>query len=1006
MSDKVFRLLLLDEDEKDYWLILDLLSRIKTSEFKIDWVKSKPEGLKAIANSQYNAYLIECQSLIETIISQVTPAPVILLVDNIESGIRALQIGAADYLDKNHLSTPLLEKSLRLTITRAEEIKQRIKLEQKLQLTKKESQQSSNFLHTIIDHLPLAIFVKKAEKKDFGVLKLWNTSCETIFGLTSSQAIGKTVYEVFDLEEATFFAQKDKETLEQGSIEYISERIIGLDKKIFRTVKVPIYDKNLKPDYLLCFSEDITSRQQAEEQLQYRLALETALADISREFATNETINLSQILQLLRVGVGASRAYFIKFEGENPQNSKIYYWSDSSTDSNTQKGQNLDLSSFPWWWEKLKHKENIISRVDDLPLAATAEKNYLKSLNVNSVLAVPIYTQLGELWGQIGFESIGNNCKVWSEIDAQLLQVVSEIIYSYYQRQQAKTQLCHSNALYEGIFNHSTDGIFLIDVLPNGKFVYETINPSYQMATGIKSEEIAGKTPSEVLPPEIASMGERFYRACINSGKPISYEQTLEILGNNRIWRTRIIPIKDSTGKIVKLQGNSKDITEEKHSAAEIIRFTRHQQLLASLSLKIRQSWQIEEILQTAVTEIQKTLQAERVLFFRLFADGSGKAVNEAVVSGFPIMLNEVITEGVFQKKYQKKHKARNIHVCPDVLNRKFEPCYLEFFQKYRIRANLIVPIVVSPISNGKNINSFSSTPVSATEQVWGLLCVHQCSQPRDWTNEEIELIKQLADQLSIAIYQAELLQHQEAQRQELARSNAELESFAYVASHDLKAPLGTINGYARLLESRYQDRLDAKAKKYINYIIEEAWRMQKQIDDLLEYSRIGREKKPFEVIDCNVVFKQAIANLQLVIRKHQAVIISQDLPQIMADPYQLLQLFQNLIDNAIKYRRNDPPVVVVRAERQENGWLFCVKDNGIGIEPEYSQRIFKIFQRLHTQDEYPGTGIGLAICQKIVERHGGKIWVDSHPNQGSTFYFTFSELVESTVMETSKVIK
>ena len=232
-------------------------------------------------------------------------------------------------------------------------------------------------------------------------------------------------------------------------------------------------------------------------------------------------------------------------------------------------------------------------------------------------------------------------------------------------------------------------------------------------------------------------------------------------------------------------------------------------------------------------------------------------------------------------------------------------------------------------------------------------------------------------------------LETQTRYAEELTRSNSELEQFAYVASHDLQAPLGTITGYAQLLERRYQNQLDAQANKFIGNIVDSCTRMQALIDDLLEYSRVGRTQKPFELIDCNQVFEDACANLQLAIRKNQASVTKGDLPRVMGDSFQLMQLFQNLVDNAIKYRTSEAPVVIFNVLRQEDKWVFSVQDNGIGIAEQYHPRIFQIFQRLHTQKEYSGTGIGLAICQRIVDRHGGRLWVESEPDRGSIFYFS-----------------
>jgi PAS domain S-box-containing protein len=224
---------------------------------------------------------------------------------------------------------------------------------------------------------------------------------------------------------------------------------------------------------------------------------------------------------------------------------------------------------------------------------------------------------------------------------------------------------------------------------------------------------------------------------------------------------------------------------------------------------------------------------------------------------------------------------------------------------------------------------------------------------------------------------------------QELARSNAELEQFAYIASHDLQEPLRMVASYTELLGRRYRGKLDDDANEFIYYAVDGAKRMQQLINDLLAYSRVGTKGKPFAPVESKEAFGQAVFNLTMSIEEHNAVVTSGPMPLVTADHMQLVQLFQNLIANGIKFHGPDPPRIHASAGVQGNDWIFSVQDNGIGIESKYFDRIFLIFQRLHRREEYPGTGIGLAICKKIVERHGGRLWVESEPGQGTIFHFT-----------------
>ncbi|MBN2555672.1 MAG: PAS domain S-box protein [Anaerolineales bacterium] len=223
----------------------------------------------------------------------------------------------------------------------------------------------------------------------------------------------------------------------------------------------------------------------------------------------------------------------------------------------------------------------------------------------------------------------------------------------------------------------------------------------------------------------------------------------------------------------------------------------------------------------------------------------------------------------------------------------------------------------------------------------------------------------------------------------ELERSNSELENFAYIASHDLQEPLRMIASYLQLLQRRYGDRLDGDAEEFIEFAVDGARRMQGLIHGLLEYSRVGTRGGEFVRLDVRRVVDQSLQNISILLDEVDGEVLIEALPEIHADETQFVQLFQNLIGNALKFRREEPPTIHISASKDDGAWIFSVRDNGIGIAPKFQDRIFKIFQRLHTQQEYAGTGIGLAVCKRIVERHNGKIWVESTPGSGSTFRFS-----------------
>ena len=627
-----------------------------------------------------------------------------------------------------------------------------------------------------------------------------------------------------------------------------------------------------------------------------------------------------------------------------------------------------DYSQWQTHYDSKQHDLHII----DYPLFLLWQKNQFAGVKPLIILSENQESGLDSLkLGATDYWNVNNLDRY--QIERSLRLIGRSYLASIAEKKQRNLNF------YQNFFDKFTDGLFSIDILADGTLAYGKINDAYAKIIGISQAEIVGTQVTTLL----TSLEERKYRDCLFSQKTVSYERTIILDGKLSIWRIILIPVKDSQKKVFQLQGSARNITKEKKALAQQIRQTRYRNFQRAISLKIRQSLNIKNIIATTVNELQKTLNTERVIILQLTKNNAAKVIEESVQSGFTPMLGTVIKGNLYQQILTYDYDEGVFYAWNDLKTVDLPSDYRQFLQDYQVCANLVIPIIRRSVIHN-NLYSQSVT------RLWGLLCVQQCSESRKWQKDEIELLQQLVEQLNVALSQAELLENEVKQRQELARSNAELEQFAYIASHDLQAPLQTISNYAQLIEHRYKDRLDRKAEKYINYIVDGVTRMKNQISDLLEFSRVNRQQNTFRETDFRLVIEQAIANLQGEIEFNQAqVSYSDNLPKLIVDHSQFVTLFQNLISNSLKYRRSLAPQIDIGAIPKQHTWQFYVRDNGIGIAQEYQERIFQIFQRLHTQDEYPGTGIGLAICQKIVQRHGGNIWVESELDQGTTFYFT-----------------
>lgn len=534
----------------------------------------------------------------------------------------------------------------------------------------------------------------------------------------------------------------------------------------------------------------------------------------------------------------------------------------------------------------------------------------------------------------------------------------------------AEGALAREADLLRALIDNMPDYIYVKDTA--SRFILNNLAHIRNLgATG--AQEVAGKTDFDFFPRELA---ERYFadeQAVVESGQPvISREEPTMDKAGNRTWvSTTKVPLRDGRGRIVGLVGISRDITQRKQAQEALAWEAGVNAAVAELSGALIGSASLEDISSLVL------MHARRLTGSRL---------------GYVGHIDE----------------RTGYLVCPTLTQDIWESCRVEgkdiVFEVFRglwgwvlnhrkpvlTNAPAEDPRSLGPPPGHLPIERFLSVPALIGEELLGQVSV--ANPDRDYDERDLAMLERLASLYALAVQRERADRALRQTAAELARSNAELEQFAYVASHDLQEPLRMVWSYVQLLERRYAGKLDADADEFIHFAVDGARRMQTLISDLLTYSRVRTRGKEPQPTDAGEVLEGVLANLRETVRQAGAAVTHAQLPTVLADRTQLGQVFQNLIGNAIKYRGEAPPSVHVSAEPDGDMWRFAVRDNGIGIEPEHHDRIFVVFHRLHGRDEYPGTGIGLAVCKNIVERHGGRIWVESEPGKGSTFYFTLPQ--------------
>ena len=609
---------------------------------------------------------------------------------------------------------------------------------------------------------------------------------------------------------------------------------------------------------------------------------------------------------------------------------------------------------------------------NDFPQAAQGLPWHAAALahGLRAVAALPIRFQ-GEVWG--AFTVYDAEAKAFGDKEVALLERAAmdisfamESLDGEQQRQRAETALRRSESALQVAQRLAQVG--------NWEWNPATDRPLWSQ----EMYRIYGRDP-ELGPADFQEVPKYFtpeswarlsaaVATTLTTGIP--YECDVEVVrpDGTHVWTTaRGEPAHDTGGKGAGLRGTVQDITERKRVEETLRQHARELQVrnrIAQVFLTVPD----EELYAQVLAVVLEAVASEVGVFGYLDEQG------DLVV---PTMTGAVWDRcSLPDKRYVFPRATWGDSSWPRAIREKRTLCGNEM--------SALTP------AGHLAIRRHVSLPLIHQDEVVGLLQV--ANKASDYSAEDVALLETIGRAIAPVLAARLQRERQEAALQhtlvELARSNRELEQFAYIASHDLQEPLRMVSSYTQLLAERYGQQLDGKAKTYIAYAVDGAVRMQQLVNDLLAYSRVGTRGGPRQPTDAQAALDAALKNLAVAIVEQQAVITYDALPTVPADAVQLVQVFQNLVGNALKFHGPDSPRIHVAAQAQDDEWVFSVQDNGIGIEAQYQEKLFVIFRRLHTRQEYPGTGIGLALCRHIVERHNGRIWFESQPGRGSTFFF------------------
>ncbi|ARS88877.1 PAS domain-containing sensor histidine kinase [Natrarchaeobaculum aegyptiacum] len=518
---------------------------------------------------------------------------------------------------------------------------------------------------------------------------------------------------------------------------------------------------------------------------------------------------------------------------------------------------------------------------------------------------------------------------------------------------------------YRQVVETVDDGIYVLD--DDRRFVM--VNEGFAATTGYDREDLIGERAETVFGDEFVDIANEYQDALESGDQDVAVleEALYRADGTTITVESRFARYEfddQTTGRV----GVTRDVSERR-------RRERQQRIVAELGQFALESDDVDELMGELTAKLSEGLDVEGCIAFEF--DGRSRLTCREQVGWDDVLAPTESIDATALSVDRILETERPVVEDVESTSAPRRPALLE----------------------RRGIRSGITTVIGSPEDPWGVLGGYD-SRQRSFTAQDVTFVQSVANVLAEAIERQQYQRRLEDLVDDLEESNERLEQFAYVASHDLQEPLRMVSSYLQLVEDRYGDALDEDGEEFIAFATDGADRMREMIDGLLEYSRVQTQGQPLEPVALNDVVETVRRDLQVSIDEHEAEIVVEDLPRVVGDTAQLRQLFLNLLENAIAYSGDEPPRVHVSAERDRtrsgDEWVVSVRDEGVGIDPDHADRIFDVFERLVSHDEHPGTGIGLALCKRVVERHGGEIWVESEPGEGSTFSFTLSAVDEA----------